>query len=178
MEYSYHLSCIVPVYNAEQYLEKCIGSLLQITSISVEIILIDDGSTDSSPILLDKYAESNPNIKVIHQNNKGVAVARNTGIDIATGEYITFIDSDDWVVPQELTRLYNCAQHNNADMILNSASYLNEREDTITIRKNSEEVTYTVTEQQNIVIMTIIFAIPVLIIILGIIVWQVRRRKK
>lgn len=124
MEYSYHLSCIVPVYNAEQYLEKCIGSLLQITSISVEIILIDDGSTDSSPILLDKYAESNPNIKVIHQNNKGVAVARNTGIDIATGEYIAFIDSDDWVVPQELTRLYNCAQHNNADMILGNILYI------------------------------------------------------
>lgn len=59
MEYSYHLSCIVPVYNTEEYLEKCIDSLLQITSISVEIILIDDGSTDSSPILLDKYAELN-----------------------------------------------------------------------------------------------------------------------
>ena len=74
--------------------------------------------------------------------------------------------------------MYTVSLYNNADMILNSASYLNEREDTITIRKNSEEVTYTVTEQQNIVIMTIIFAIPVLIIILGIIVWQVRRRKK
>ena len=74
--------------------------------------------------------------------------------------------------------MYTVSLYNNEDMLLNSVSYLNEREDTITIRKTSEEVTYTVTEQQNIIIMTIIFAVPVLLIIIGIVVWQVRRRKK
>lgn len=121
---SYQLSCIVPVYNVEQYIEDCIASLLQVSGIRMEIILVDDGSTDSSAQILDRYAGQLSTIKVIHQSNSGVSVARNRGLEEAEGEYIAFIDSDDWVVSDELVRLYEQAKQENADMILGSILYV------------------------------------------------------
>lgn len=91
------LSIIVPVYNVEKYIEKCILSLLNQTYKNLEIILIDDGSTDKSGKICDIYSEKDERIKVIHKNNEGVGKARNTGIKSATGKYITFVDPDDWV---------------------------------------------------------------------------------
>lgn len=90
------VSIIVPIYNVEKYLDRCINSLLSQTYKNIEIILVDDGSTDESGEICDKY-ESIPNITVIHQKNKGLSGARNTGIDLAKGEWVTFIDSDDFV---------------------------------------------------------------------------------
>lgn len=89
------ISVIVPVYNCEKYLEKCIRSIIKQTYSNIEIILIDDGSTDNSGKICDKY-QSNK-IVVIHQKNRGQAAARNAGIKLAKGEYIGFVDSDDWI---------------------------------------------------------------------------------
>ena len=91
------ISVIVPVYNREKYLDRCIQSLLNQTYRNIEIILVDDGSSDSSPELCDGYAKSETRIKVIHKTNGGISSARNAGIINAKGNYITFIDSDDWI---------------------------------------------------------------------------------
>ena len=93
------LSIIVPVYNVEQYLHDCLDSILQIKSISWEAILIDDGSTDSSGCICDKYAAVESRFRVIHQSNAGVSAARNAGLIIARGEWIWFVDSDDIINP-------------------------------------------------------------------------------
>ncbi len=90
------ISIIVPVYNVEKYLEDCISSIINQTYKDIEIILVDDGSTDQSPIICDKY-KSITNFKVIHQKNCGVSSARNKGLDIAKGEYIMFVDADDYI---------------------------------------------------------------------------------
>lgn len=92
------LSVIVPVYNAEKYLDKCLNSILGQEYRDFELILIDDGSKDDSGSLCDQYAERD-NVKVFHQENKGVSVARNNGIYHAEGDYVTFVDSDDWIEP-------------------------------------------------------------------------------
>lgn len=91
------ISIIVPVYNCEQYLPKCLDSLIHQTYQNVEILLIDDGSTDSSTSMCDEYACNNSKVKVIHKENGGVSSARNAGIQAATGDYIMFVDSDDWL---------------------------------------------------------------------------------
>lgn len=93
------LSIIVPVYNVEQYLPRCIDSILEQTFQDFELILVDDGSKDKSGEICDEYAKKDNRIIVIHQENKGVNAARNAGLDIATGSYITFVDSDDWIQP-------------------------------------------------------------------------------
>ncbi len=91
------VSIIVPVYKAEKYISKCIESLVSQTLRDIEIILVDDGSPDKSGIICDEYAKQDNRIKVIHKQNGGVSSARNRGIDVANGEYILFVDSDDWV---------------------------------------------------------------------------------
>ncbi len=99
------ISVIVPVYNVEEYLKQCVDSILSQTLREIEIILIDDGSTDKCPLICDEYAESDERIYVIHQENKGVSAARNAGLRLAKGEYIAFIDSDDLVAPEYLSIL-------------------------------------------------------------------------
>lgn len=91
------LSVIIPVFKAEQSLRKCVDSILEQTYRNLEIVLIDDGSPDGSPEICDEYAKCDSRVKVIHQKNRGVSVARNTGLDHVSGEYITFVDSDDMV---------------------------------------------------------------------------------
>ena len=93
------LSIIVPVYNVEKYLEDCVESLLNQTYQNYEIILVDDGSTDSSGKICDIVAESSSKIKVIHKENGGLSSARNTGLRAARGRYIGFVDSDDYILP-------------------------------------------------------------------------------
>lgn len=93
------ISVIVPVYNVINYLERCIDSLLAQTYKNIMIILIDDGSTDGSEQICDEYARKNNNIMVIHQKNQGLGCARNSGLQIANGEFIAFVDSDDWIDP-------------------------------------------------------------------------------
>lgn len=89
-------SIIIPVYNVEQYLDECIQSILCQSYQDYELILVDDGSPDNCPFICDKYRRQNGNIKVIHQKNAGLSSARNSGLDAANGEYVVFLDSDDW----------------------------------------------------------------------------------
>ena len=91
------VSIIVPIYNVEKYLKKCVNSIINQTYKSLEIILVDDGSPDRSGALCDRLAEKDSRIRVIHKANGGVSTARNAGIEAATGEYICFVDSDDWL---------------------------------------------------------------------------------
>lgn len=93
------VSVIIPVYNVQDYLVRCVDSILNQSYRNMEIILVDDGSMDSSPIICDELAKKDDRITVLHQSNGGVSLARNAGIDIAKGDFIAFVDSDDWVQP-------------------------------------------------------------------------------
>lgn len=108
------ISVIVPVYNAEKYLEKCLDSLVNQTLKDIEIIVVNDGSTDGSEKILSKYKNK---IKIIHQKNSGVASARNNGMSVARGEYIAFVDSDDWVDKDMFLKLYQKAKANDMDVV-------------------------------------------------------------
>ena len=99
------VSIIVPVYNVEKYLGKCINSLLQQTYSNIQIILINDGSTDSSGNICNKYSDFDKRIFVLHKQNEGVSAARNAGIDISIGEYLLFVDSDDWLEANTVAEL-------------------------------------------------------------------------
>ncbi len=109
-------SVIVPVYNVAPYLRKCLDSLVGQTCKDKEIIVIDDGSTDGSGELCDEYATQYPFVTVIHQANQGVYVARNVGLDLATGEWIYFVDSDDWVELNLLERMQGYILASNVDL--------------------------------------------------------------
>ena len=100
------VSVIVPIYNSGKYLDKCIDSIVNQTYKNLEIILVDDGSTDNAPEICDEWAKKDERIKVIHQENGGVSKARNVGLDNVTGEYISFVDSDDYVVRNYIDFLY------------------------------------------------------------------------
>lgn len=101
------LSVIVPVYNVEQYLDRCVESLLEQTYQNLEIILVDDGSLDSCSEKCDNWARFDSRVKTIHEENGGLSFARNTGIDFATGDYIGFVDSDDYVEPEMYATLFS-----------------------------------------------------------------------
>ena len=110
------ITIIIPVYNVEQYLNRCVDSIINQTYNNLEIILVDDGSTDNSGKICDEYALKDKRIKVIHKENAGVSLARNAGIDVAKGEYIGFIDSDDYIEPDMYEYLYNLMIENNSDI--------------------------------------------------------------
>lgn len=110
------ISAIIPVYNVETYLGPCIESVINQTYINLEIILIDDGSTDCSGYICDQFAQKDERIVVIHQQNEGIAAARNRGVRQARGTYLFWVDSDDYVSPQIVEELYNNLLSNNADM--------------------------------------------------------------
>ncbi len=99
------LSIIIPVYNAEEYLDRCLDSVLEQSFPSYEVILVDDGSTDSSPMICDRYSATDPRFRTIHKNNGGVSSARNAGMNLAKGEYLMFVDSDDALLPDALDRM-------------------------------------------------------------------------
>ena len=111
------ISIIVPIYNSECYLVKCIQSVLEQTYTNWELLLIDDGSTDSSRVICDKYAEQDGRIKVFHKENGGVSSARNYGLDNAKGQWITFIDADDSIEPSMLKEMLVKAIEDNADYV-------------------------------------------------------------
>lgn len=112
------ISIIVPVYNVEKYLAKCINSLINQTYNNLEVLLIDDGSTDNSLIICEEFQKKDSRIKVIHKQNGGLSSARNTGIDNSNGEYLLFIDSDDWIKPNFVEILSNVAIDNNVDLVV------------------------------------------------------------
>lgn len=111
------VSIIVPIYNVEKYLERCMNTLVNQTFKDIEIIMVDDGSPDNCPQLCDEYAKKDARIKVVHKKNGGLADARNAGLDVATGKYIAFVDSDDFVKENMYENLYNIAINNSADTV-------------------------------------------------------------
>lgn len=111
------ISVIVPVYNVQDYLEECLESLLAQTYTDMEILLVNDGSTDSSPAICEAYAAEDNRIRVIHQENQGLSGARNTGIGASKGEYLFFLDSDDYLPLDALGILYAIAQETGADYV-------------------------------------------------------------
>lgn len=125
LKHPYRLSCIVPIYNVEKYLEECVESLLKVSSVSIEIILVNDGSTDLSGDIADRFATHKSFVKIIHQPNQGLAAARNRGLQEASGDYVAFIDSDDWVAPEQLNELCRKAEEAEADMALGTVLYVN-----------------------------------------------------
>ena len=112
------VSVIAPVYKTAPYLEQCVHSILDQLYTDIELILVDDGSPDNSGALCDCLAASDPRIKVIHKENQGLGMARNSGLEVARGEYIMFIDSDDWWVPDVLHKLVECIENSRADIVL------------------------------------------------------------
>jgi len=121
------ISVIVPVYGVEKYLPKCIESLVKQTFKDIEIILVDDGSPDSCGKICDEYAENYEQLVVIHQVNQGVSVARNAGLKIAKGEYIGFVDPDDWIAPEMYESMYIAMKETNTDLIICGYDYYDEQ---------------------------------------------------
>lgn len=120
------ISVVVPVYNVEKYLYRCIESILAQTFTDFELILVDDGSPDNCPQICDEWARKDSRIKVIHKNNGGVSVARNVGLDVAQGEYIAFCDSDDYIKSDFLMSLYENAVNTTADVVVSNYSAVTE----------------------------------------------------
>ena len=112
------ISVIVPVFNVEEYISECLDSILNQTYKQLEVILVDDGSTDRSGVICDSYAKKDSRVQVIHQKNSGVASARNAGLDRARGPYITFADSDDFIDATMYECMYQKLSESDADMII------------------------------------------------------------
>ena len=111
------VSIIVPIYNVEKYLATCIKSLQNQSLKDLEIILVDDESPDNCPKLCNEYAKTDSRIKVIHKKNEGLGFARNSGLNIAEGEFVSFLDSDDYIDLNAYEELYELAKSNNLDAI-------------------------------------------------------------
>ena len=110
------ISVIVPVYKVDQYLNRCVESIVNQTYKNLEIILVDDGSPDDCPTICDTWAKKNSRIKVIHKTNGGLSDARNAGLETATGQYIAFVDSDDWIQKTFIDYLYRAITNTGADL--------------------------------------------------------------
>lgn len=123
------VSLVVPVFNVELYLAECLNSLLLQTLKEIEIIIVDDGSTDHSGEIANQYAQKDRRIRVIHQENRGLAAARNRGIELAKGKYIAFVDSDDWVKVDAYQGLYERADFLDSDIVLGSIIYYEDGEE-------------------------------------------------
>ena len=133
------ISVIVPVYRVETYLDRCVQSIVSQTYQNLEIILVDDGSPDRCPAMCDAWAEKDSRICVIHKENGGLSDARNAGMAAATGEYISFVDSDDWIAPEMLERLVKALERDGSDVAACSVDMVWEDgrpNEALTVRKN------------------------------------------
>ena len=115
--YDYDVSVLIPIYNAENTIRRCIDSVLAQEKDRIEIVAVNDGSTDSTPQILEEYKMNHSNVVVIHQENQGLAGARITGLKNATGEYIGWLDADDFIEPEMYSTLYDLAKRNAADLV-------------------------------------------------------------
>ncbi len=112
------ISVIIPVFNVEEYLDKCLESILTNTYRDLEVICVNDGSTDRCPEILRKWKERDLRVIIVNQENRGVVRVRNSGLDAATGEYIAFVDSDDWIHPRYFESMLDCMEKTGADMVV------------------------------------------------------------
>ncbi|MBP3551261.1 MAG: glycosyltransferase [Alistipes sp.] len=134
------ISVIVPIYNAEGYLERCMKSLLSQTLSDIEIILVDDGSTDNSGVMCERYAQQDDRISVFHQPNSGVAATRQRGVDMAQGLYSIHVDPDDWVEPTMLEELYSKAMESDADMVICNFVAVYPKKNKLSIQKIGDDL--------------------------------------
>lgn len=134
------VSIIVPVYNTEKYLHNCIDSLLAQTCTDIEILLVNDGSTDGSGAICDAYAARDARIRVMHQQNGGVSSARNAALAVASGEYIAFVDSDDWVSPHYIEAMLDAMTDANADLVCCGMFFVRNRFDTVQDMTDCREI--------------------------------------
>ena len=144
------VSVIIPIYNAEKYIHRCLDSILAQTHTNWEAILVDDGSSDNSGAICDEYAAKDKRCKVIHQKNGGVSVARQTGLDNTNGDYVIHCDPDDWVEPNMLEDMLQCATANNADMVI--CDFINEEKEEITYCSQGLKNPITAKEAQALII--------------------------
>ena len=149
------VSIIVPVYNVEKYIEKCLNSLISQSYRNIEIILIDDGSIDNSGKICDKYKKKDPRIKVIHKENAGVSEARNSGIQKATGEYLCFVDADDFVMNDYIKYLHKLIAINCSDIAVCAKMFSNFNE-----KQASDEAIETL-DGENAVIRILNYRMPI-----------------
>lgn len=117
------ISIIIPIYGVERYLNRCIDSVLNQTYYNLEVILVDDGSPDNCPQICDEYSRKDSRIKVIHKKNAGLGFARNSGLDIATGEYIAFVDADDYIATNMYEVLYDESDNGRVDAVFSSTIF-------------------------------------------------------
>ena len=134
------ISVIIPVYKVEPYLCKCVDSVLTQTYADLEIILVNDGSHDNCGKICDEYAERDERVKVIHKENGGLSDARNAALDVMKGEYVAFVDSDDWVLPSYIGDMYENLRKYNSDISLSGIVYVyeNNKKDMVLAVSNSE----------------------------------------
>lgn len=141
----YKVSVLVPVYNTEKTLSKCLDSILEQTMIDdIEIVIVNDGSTDNSQNIIDKYASKYKNIIEYKQKNQGLGATRNKGIEIATGEYIAFLDSDDWADKDYYELMYKKAKEENSDLVISSyiVDIPNSNTQSVTKHKIEDKISY------------------------------------
>lgn len=143
------ISVIIPVYNAGETLEKCLDSIRSQTYKNIEIICVDDESTDDSYISCREFAKKDKRIKCIQKKNGGVASARNEGLKYATGEYVTFVDQDDWIEPEMYEKMSDVAQKENADMVV--CNYSKDTEDVIMKMKNIDNIDCIINSRENMI---------------------------
>lgn len=128
-----NLSIIIPIYNVEKYLNDCLNSILETQHNDWEIILVNDGSTDSSLNIAEQYREKNNNINIISQDNKGLSAARNAGIEVAIGKYLFFLDSDDYIDVKELEKMVDIALINDLDLLSGECSVMMDKNNQLTL---------------------------------------------
>lgn len=133
------ISVIVPIYKVEDYLSQCIESIISQTYRNLEIILVDDGSPDKCPQICEDYAKRDNRIKVVHQLNGGLAAARNAGLKIASGDYVSFVDSDDWLMPEMYETLLSTANTANSDITV-CDYYISSKDKLTTKSRNTREM--------------------------------------
>ena len=134
------VSVIVPVYNVEKYLRKCLDSIINQTYKEIEIIIVDDGSKDNSGQICDEYSEKYDNIVLIHKKNQGLGMARNTGMEYMRGEYVTFVDSDDYIGSTMIEKLVENIEKNNVDMCKSGLQPVDENDRFIPVKRYENTV--------------------------------------
>ena len=112
------VSVIIPVYNNEKYVEECVRSVQNQTFEDLEILVINDGSTDGSGEILERLLREDKRLRLFHQENKGAGAARNKGLDTASGRYLVFVDGDDWIAPDYIEKLYAAAEERESEMVI------------------------------------------------------------
>ncbi len=134
------ISVIVPIYNVEKYLPKCVDSIISQKYKNLEIILVDDGSTDRSGTIADEYKKMDGRIHVIHKKNGGLSDARNAGIEVALGDYLVFIDSDDYIHPEMISRMFDAVKNTSSDIAVCAVRSVKENEAT-PLETGNDEIT-------------------------------------